>query len=71
MFDNTGLTSIIDHKENGYVAKYNSIDDLYNGIVWTLESFDNKNELIYKHALQKFNHQKIINYPCKDRFKKN
>ena len=22
--------------------------------------FDNKNELIYKHALQKFNHQKII-----------
>ena len=60
VFDNTGLTSIIDHKENGYVAKYNSIDDLYNGITWTLENFNNKNELIYKHALQKFNHQKII-----------
>ena len=32
IFGNTGLEEIIDHKINGYIAKYKSSDDLYEGI---------------------------------------
>ena len=37
IFGNTGIEEIIDHKINGYVAKYKSSDDLYEGIKWCLE----------------------------------
>lgn len=38
IFGNTGLEEIIDHKINGYIAKYKSSDDLYEGINWCLDN---------------------------------
>lgn len=37
-FDYSGPKDIIDHKENGYLAKYNSVDDIVEGIKWILEN---------------------------------
>jgi len=36
-FGNTGLLDIVDHKENGYLAKPFNTTDLANGIEWVLE----------------------------------
>ena len=37
VFDNTGLTEFIHHKENGYVSSYKNVEDFANGIKWCLE----------------------------------
>lgn len=37
-FDNSGQTDIVDHLENGYLAKYKDADDLANGIQWALDN---------------------------------
>jgi glycosyltransferase involved in cell wall biosynthesis len=60
VFENTGLTSIIVHKENGYVAKYNSIEDLKAGIIWALKNLINSSQSIYKKALVDFDNNKIF-----------
>jgi glycosyltransferase involved in cell wall biosynthesis len=39
-FDNSGQTDIIDHKINGYLAAYQSVDDLAKGIHWVLSDAD-------------------------------
>lgn len=39
-FDNSGQTDIIDHKVNGYLAKYKDIEDLALGIQWVLDNVD-------------------------------
>ena len=39
-FDNSGQTDIIDHKINGYLAKYQDTEDLANGIYWILFEAD-------------------------------
>ena len=39
-FDTTGPKDIVDHKQNGYLAKPFDATDLANGIKWVL---DNKN----------------------------
>jgi glycosyltransferase involved in cell wall biosynthesis len=39
-FGNSGQTDIIDHKQNGYVAKYKDAKDLAAGIEWVLENTD-------------------------------
>ena len=39
-FNNSGQTDIIDHKENGYLAKYKDVEDLANGIEWVLSCPD-------------------------------
>ena len=36
-FDYSGPKDIINHKQNGYLAEYKSIDDLAQGICWMLE----------------------------------
>ncbi|MBE6288007.1 MAG: glycosyltransferase [Mediterranea massiliensis] len=36
-FDNSGQTDIIQHKKNGYLAKHLSVEDLAEGIRWSLE----------------------------------
>ena len=36
IFENTGLTEIISHKQNGYVSKFGDIYDYANGIEWVL-----------------------------------
>jgi glycosyltransferase involved in cell wall biosynthesis len=37
-FDNSGQTDVIDHKINGYLAKYKDVEDLAAGIEWVLEN---------------------------------
>ena len=59
VFDNTGSESIIDHKKNGYVAKYKSTSDLFKGTEWCLNNLYNKNE-IHEYSKEKFNSDKII-----------
>ena len=50
-FRTGGIPEMIDHKLNGYVAKYKSAEDLANGIYWTL--FDADYELLSQNARQK------------------
>lgn len=51
-FDYSGPKDIINHKQNGYLAEYKSVDDLAQGIYWMLED---KSRLIDlgKNARQK------------------
>ena len=37
-FEIGGIPEMIDHKENGYVAKYKSAEDLAEGIIWVLNN---------------------------------
>ena len=39
-FNATGMSEMISHKSNGYLAKYKSVEDLANGIIWTLFESD-------------------------------
>lgn len=39
-FEIGGIPEMIDHKKNGYVAKYESAEDLANGIQWVLDNPD-------------------------------
>jgi glycosyltransferase involved in cell wall biosynthesis len=39
-FDNSGQTDVIDHKINGYLAKYKDVEDLAAGIDWILFKAD-------------------------------
>ena len=36
-FNVGGIPEMIDHLHNGYIAEYKSVEDLANGIVWTLD----------------------------------
>lgn len=49
-FDNSGQTDIIDHKTNGYLAKYKDSEDLARGIEWVL---DNKNQTMSTICIEK------------------
>ena len=40
-FKNTGLSDIIDHKENGYLAEFLNVKDLAHGITWILKNSHN------------------------------
>lgn len=42
-FDNSGQTDVIDHKANGYLAKYKDSEDLASGIQWVLENKETLN----------------------------
>lgn len=44
-FNSTGLTDIIDHQQNGYLATPYEVDDLAQGIMWTLEQSIQSNDL--------------------------
>jgi glycosyltransferase involved in cell wall biosynthesis len=39
-FDIGGIPEMIDHKINGYVAQYQNVNDLANGIAWVLDYTD-------------------------------
>ena len=51
-FDSAGQTTLIDHKENGYLAQYPSVEDFAEGIKWLL---NNANEDMSKRANEKIN----------------
>ena len=50
-FNNSGQQDIIDHKKNGYLARYKETDDLAEGIYWTLFEADRK--LLSQNAREK------------------
>ena len=61
VFQNTGLTSIIDHEVNGYIVKKNNVEDFTNGIKWCLNNKNLTQKSINNNALKKFNYKNIIN----------
>ncbi|MBE9178848.1 glycosyltransferase family 4 protein [Oculatella sp. LEGE 06141] len=44
-FDDTGLKDIVEHQQNGYLAKPFEVDDLARGIAWVLEDSDRHQKL--------------------------
>jgi len=40
-YENTGVADLIRHKKNGYLARFNSPDDLCNGIMWLYDKYQN------------------------------
>lgn len=57
-FDTTGLKDIIDHQQNGYLAKPYEIEDLAQGISWVLQDKYRHQKLCFKarkKAEQEFN----------------
>lgn len=59
VFENTGTTSIVNHKVNGYIAKYKSSEDLKLGINWVLNNTKIVKSNI-KRTLGKFDNKEII-----------
>ena len=51
-FNNAGQTTLIDHKENGYLAQYPLVEDFAEGIKWLLQ---NANDDMRKSANEKIN----------------
>ncbi len=52
-FKNTGVTQVIDHKENGYLSNYCDVEDLNNGVKWCIKEIDEKNNLLGQNARKK------------------
>lgn len=50
-FNVGGISEMIDHKKNGYVAEYKNAEDLANGISWVLDTADH--DALAKAALHK------------------
>jgi len=61
VFNDTGLTSIIDHKVNGYISKKNNIEDFTSGIKWCLNNKNLTQKSININALNRFNYKNIVN----------
>jgi len=57
-FDIGGIPEMIDHKVNGYVAKYKNAEDLANGIEWVLSCGNLENKCLTK-AHQMFDEDEI------------
>ena len=47
-FDKTGVSEIVKHKENGYLAEFMNEKDLANGIEWVLKFSDQK--LLFRNS---------------------
>ena len=58
-FENTGTTDIIDHLENGYVAKFKDANDFARGIQWCLDN-DLSQKAIDK-VRSKFSYERVGN----------
>ena len=59
-FKETGVEDIIDHLQNGYLAKYLDKVDFANGIEYFINQEKNINqETIRKKAIEKFNYKKF------------
>lgn len=58
-FDNSGQTDVINHKVNGYLAKYKDSEDLATGIQWVLENKEilNLSEACVKKVQENYTEQ--------------
>ena len=60
IFENTGLTSIIENKINGFVAKYSSPDSIAKGIEWCFDEMENSQKRIHHYTKKKFDTEGIV-----------
>ena len=60
IFKDNGLSSIIDHKKNGYICETENKENIMKGISWCLENLINKEEEISNLAKMKFDKKQII-----------
>ena len=59
-FENNGISEIIDHKVNGYIAKEGNVEDFAKGIDWCLQSLkQNDMEKNLKNLKEKFSSEVI------------
>ena len=59
-FENNGISEIIDHKVNGYIAKEGDAQDFAKGIDWCLQSLkQNDMEKNLKNLKEKFSSEVI------------
>jgi len=59
-FSNNGISEIIDHKKNGYIAKESDIHDFNAGIDWCLENISQEKMKLNLNSLkEKFSNEKI------------
>lgn len=57
-----GLTDIIKHKETGYLAEYKNIDDLVQGVKWSLNQTNTeKRSFLHQYVVSHFSYKEIIN----------
>ena len=62
-FNVGGIPEMIDHKQNGYVAKYRDADDFAEGIVWTLnqDGYTKLSELSRAKAVATYSQESVAN----------
>lgn len=58
-FDVGGINEMIEHKLNGYLAKYKDVDDLVTGINFCLKNKEKLNERTRSSIIEKFDSKKI------------
>ena len=59
-FENNGISEIIDHKINGFIAKENDLNDFIKGVDWCLKNLnENSMEDNLKNLNKKFSYNKI------------
>ena len=54
-FKDTGIEDIIDHKKNGYLAKYLDQNDFDDGLYWILEKLKSNQDEIHENCLKYVN----------------
>ena len=62
-FNIGGIPEMIDHQQNGYVAEYQSAEDLANGIRWALQEDEYPKLRIYsrKKVLKNYSEEIVAN----------
>ncbi|MCX6757100.1 MAG: glycosyl transferase, partial [Candidatus Nomurabacteria bacterium] len=48
-----GIPEIVEHKKNGYVAKYKDLDDLEKGLEYLLNLSDSEINLMSENSIEK------------------
>jgi glycosyltransferase involved in cell wall biosynthesis len=51
-FDVGGFADMVEHQKNGYLAQPYKIEDLANGIIWTIENDERQQKLSYNSRLK-------------------
>ena len=59
-FSNNGISEIIDHKKNGYIAKENDINDFNIGIEWCLKNLNQKTMMLNLNSLKEKFSEEVV-----------
>lgn len=60
-FNTGGIPEMIDHKQNGYVADFMSVDSLKEGIIWVLENPENLSENARNKVVNQYSEEVVAN----------